>query len=208
MYLLRLSLGVLFHPVDTFKLIKADRSNFSYIPAIILLLMVSVSRIVYIFTMHYPIASIDPADASFFLEIAVILVPLITWVVASFGITSIIEGESMMRETFTAATFCMMPFIITQIPLSFMSHIMTQNELDIFNMISSTIWIWVFILIFVSVKVMNSYTMLQTTAVVFISLLGMLLTWAICLLVYALTSQFWLFIVGLYKELKFIILMN
>lgn len=202
MNIFRFSLMVLFKPMDAFPLIKAERNKFSYKPAIILLLMMIIVRILYIYIVHYPLADILPRDASIWLEIVKYLLPVLTWVLACYAVTTIISGESMLREVFMASAYAMLPYIVFTLPIGLLSHLLGDGETGIYELLQKAIWIWVFVLIFISVMTMNSYEFWQTVGICILSVIAMFLIWGIAGLFFALGNQLYRFLYDIAIELR------
>lgn len=205
---LEFSLMLLFHPVDVFALIKKERSKFDYRPVIVLLLLVVLVRIAYIFTVHYPLATLEPRDTNIGLEIVKMWLPILTWTISCYAVTAIIDGESMLREILMASAYCMLPYIIMMLPLAALSHIMSANNSALYNVLHSIVWIWVVLLYITSVKVLNDYSLKKTLGICVLSIIGMLLIWAILLLLFALTSQLFHFFQGIMLEFRMLLYRN
>ena len=205
MYLFELIPCVLRHPLDTFRLIKADRRHFSWLPAITLFFLFVAIRIASIFIVHYPLAATDPMDANFLLEIVFALAPPISLAITVFGLTSIMDGESMLRENITAMAFCLVPYVVFQLPIALMTQILGISEASLFQGLTTLIWVWVVFLFVVNVTVMNGYTLSKTLIVIFLAIISVLLFWGTLFLLYALFNQFALFLSGVFRELKFVI---
>ena len=205
MELLKLSVCMLRHPADTLKSIKAHRAKMSMIPMIILLLLVVAARFISLFIIHYPFQTASVSEINFFLEGAIYVVPVLTWGVAFFAMTSIMDGETTVKESLTSAAFCMVPLIVLQIPFALLTKIMSLDDMFFYQFFSVIIWGWTLLLFVMSVKVMNDYTLAKTIGVCILNVLVIALIWAIVLLVYALASQLFQFVVGMVKEIRFAI---
>jgi len=203
MRMLSLSLCVLRSPVNTFEAMKADRKNFRFWPIFALMLALVITRIAYIFLVHYPMSQVDPDDANLITELAYYLLPAITFAVANFGVTSILDGETKMGESLMAVMYSMMPIIIMQLPMAAFSHIVDQTDGTIFYLLEGVIWVWVIALAFTSIKVLNHYSLSKTLIVMVADILATLLIWAVCLLLYALANQVVLFVDGIVREVRF-----
>ena len=145
------------HPADTLKAIKAHRSNMSIIPMLVLLLLVVATRFASLFIIHYPFQQTAVSDINFFLEGAIYTVPVLTWGIAFFAMTSIMDGETTLKESLTSASFCMVPLILMQIPFALLTRIMSLDETFFYDLIQIAMWAWVLLLFVMSVKVMNDY---------------------------------------------------
>ena len=203
MELLKLSVCMIRHPADTLKAIKAHRSNMSIIPMLVLLLLVVATRFASLFIIHYPFQQTAVSDINFFLEGAIYTVPVLTWGIAFFAMTSTMDGETTLKESLTSASFCMVPLILMQIPFALLTRIMSLDETFFYDLIQIAMWAWVLLLFVMSVKVMNDYSLSKTIWICILNLLSIALIWAIVLLVYALASQLFQFIAGMIKEIRY-----
>ena len=205
MYLFELIPCVIFHPVSTFRLIKADRSKFSYLPAVLVYFLFVAVRILSIYITHYPLAVTDPAKANLVLEIIFCLAPALSAAVMVFCLSSIMDGESMLRENITSVAFCFVPYIVLQLPLAGLTRILGMSEAGLYNALSTVIYIWVAVLFIINVAVLNGYTVFKTFAVIFLAAVGVFLFWASLFLLYALFNQLIMFMDGVIREMKFVL---
>ncbi|NMB95331.1 MAG: tetratricopeptide repeat protein, partial [Clostridiaceae bacterium] len=201
---LRLSLRVLAHPIETFELIKNWRDSISVVSGVIILALVFIVRIFYMFTVHYPLADIDIRDSNIFLEAVKILLPVITWTIASFSVTAILEGESKFKDVFVASSFSMMPYILVTFPLALISNVISRDEKTLYAFILNAAWIWIYFLFYLQVKTLNDYKIGKTIGICIISILNIVLIWAVGLMTYFLTGRLFQFISGIYQEFKMI----
>lgn len=205
MHLFSLSICIMRHPFDTFRALQASREKFSYVPSAILLMIILAVRIFSMYIIHYPLSATAAEDINVAMEIMKFVIPLVTWAFSLFAVTSIMDGETKINEAITSTLFCMMPYILMMIPLSLLSLLLSRLDSSIYNGISTGISLWCGFLFFLSVKVMNNYTVKKTVLVVLLILFGMALIWAVGLLIFALSSQFGLFAEGILKEARFAI---
>lgn len=205
MHLFSLSICIMRHPFDTFRALQASREKFSYVPSAILLMIVLAVRIFSMFIIHYPLSATAAEDINISMEIMKLIIPLVTWAFSMFAVTSIMDGETKVNEAITSTLFCMMPYIILTLPLALISLLLSKLDSSIYNGIAIGISVWCGFLFFLSVKVMNNYTVKKTILVILLILFGMALIWAVGLLIFALSSQFGLFAEGILKEARFAI---
>ena len=203
MEIIKLSLCIFRYPVDTFRALQAARKTYSYLPAVVLLALLGVGRLAAILIMHYPLATVDPQDANMLVEMLMVLIPVVAFSLIHFAVSSIMNGEATIKESFTAAVFATMPLLLFQVPIAALSHLMSLDDGAIFGILNGFVYIWVGLLVVVSVKTMNNYSLLRTLSILFIDLLGLALLAAVAILMYALSSQFVSFITGIYREVRF-----
>lgn len=192
---------VVFHPADTFRLIKRHRTMLAYWPAVAILVLLVVVRIGYIFLVHFPLSELEPRDANVVLEIVRMLLPILTWIVATYGVTTIMDGEAVFGEVFVAGAYAMVPYLVFAIPIALLSRVLSIEEAGIYNFVNVAVWVWIVGLVVLSVYVLHQYSFGKTIVVTVVSALAMLLIWAIAILLYALTTNLWVFLSGIVLEI-------
>lgn len=193
---------VILHPIETFDTIKNNKERVNLWSAAIIFIAVFLTRICYIFIVHYPLADIDVKNANIIFEAVKILLPPLTWVAASFAVTSILDGESKITDIFVASSYTMIPYIIVRIPLMFLSNVLCLNEKGWFSASLYFALIWVLLLYFISTKVLNDYTIIKSITTYIISGIAILIIWFIALLLYALSVRLMQFIQGIMIEIQ------
>jgi len=201
---LNLALIVLVDPMEAFPMFKLKREKFSYLPSIILFALLVLARIASIYLVHYPLALLEPRNTNLVLEIVKMLIPILTWVVSCYAITSILNGETLFQEIFMAAAYSMLPYIILIVPISYFSKILTSLEARLYYTLISIVWLWVIILFFISIQSMNNYTAGETLGICLLSIIGVFLIWILFGLFYSLSKHLTEFIADIINEIKFI----
>lgn len=199
-------LSILFYPSDTFTYIKDKRTDLNYLPAIIIMVLLVPVRVLGIYLINFSYSTILPRDANIWLEIIRMLVPLITWVVASYAITTILDGESFFLGIFTASVYCFIPYVLLNIPITALTRLMSLEESGFLRLISIGLWVWIFLLFLLSVKVLNDYTVGKTIGVTLLSLVFVVLIWAVFLLFLVLSNQIYSFVLDVLNEFKMLYL--
>lgn len=203
MQVIRTSLISIFHPIVAFYSIKKDRDKFNYAPIFLLLFLMVAGRIFSIYVTHFPLATIQPRDANVFLEGIKLLLPIVTWALASYAMTTILDGESLFRETLMATAYSLMPYIVFMVPITLLSRVLEVEAAALHTGLQVVVWLWVILLFFISLKEMNNYTVKKTVVVTLLSIFTMVLIWAAFALFFAISAQFFSFIQEVIIELKF-----
>jgi hypothetical protein len=112
-------------------------------------------------------------------------------------------GEALFKEILMAAAYSLIPYILLAIPLAGLSRFLSAvaAERNVFLFLNNAVLFWVVALLFVSVKSMHDYHVGKALVVCAVSLFGMLLIWAIFVLMFALTGNLKAFIQGLALEI-------
>lgn len=195
---LKLCLMTLFHPIVVTEHIKRERGKrMNWAPVIVLLLLALAVRIFSIYFTHYPLAAVSVRKANLLLECGKLFVPVLTWVLASYAMTTILDGETLLTETLLFSSYALVPYIVFTPILTLASRLMDVNQLGLYMTLEVGILGWVVLLMIVALKEMNGYSVGKTAAVIFLSLFTMVMIWAVIILLYTISSQF----VGMVKEI-------
>ena len=201
---LKLAAITCFHPIVAFNYMKKDRDKkFNYLPVVIILALMVLVKIFSIFVTHYPLSSVNVRNANVFTESLVMVVPIVTWAVASYAVTTIMGGEVLFRECLTACCYSLVPYIVISVPLTICSNFMDLNASRYYNVIIGAALFYVLLLLFINLKEMNHFTMFKTIGVIFLSLFTMILIWATIALVSALSMRFISFLSEVIQELRY-----
>jgi len=188
---LKLCLMTLFHPIVVTEHIKKQREKkMNWWPVIILFLLALAVRVFSIYVTHYPLAAVSVRKANLLLECGKLFVPVLTWVLASYAMTTILDGETLFRETLLFSSYALTPYIVFTPILNIASRLMDGNQLGLYATIEVGILAWVVLLMIIALKEMNGYSVGKTAVMIGLSLFTMVMIWAVVILLYTISSQF------------------
>lgn len=189
-------------PIDCMHIIKRESKFRLWIPVIFYLIAV-LSNYLYNFTVHFPLATKNYESINLILETAIFAVPLFSWVVCSYAMTALLDGESKFTEQFTVSAFCTVPYTVFTLIAIIASQFMSTEEAGFFGIIRYAGLIWMVILLFVSLIILNDYSISKAFVVTLLSLLAIVVLWAVLILLYALTVQLFSLVFNLVKEIQY-----
>lgn len=200
----KLCFATIFHPCETFENVRYMRGGLKMAPAFIFLGLTVAVRFIYMNIVHYPLADIDLRDASYLLEAVKFLLPFITFVIAAYAVTAIIDGEVKFNELFFAGSLCFAPYFIFTLPLGAFSHLLTGNASGFYSTVQTIIVIWMLFLFFQTIRITNRYSVKQAVGITILAVLTMALIWIVAFLVIVLWNQVYLFVADILIELGII----
>lgn len=195
---LKLCLMTLYHPIVVTEHIKKQRGEkMNWMPIIVLLALALGVRILSIYGTHYPLAAVSVRKANLLLECGKLFVPVLTWVLASYMMTTILDGETLFTETLLFSAYALVPYIVFTPILTLASRIMENSQIGLFTSMEVIILGWVVVLMIMALKEMNGYSVGKTVLMILLSLFTMVMIWAMVILLFTIASQF----VGMIKEM-------
>lgn len=203
---LKYAFHVLLHPIDTIEGIRYNKTRINMAVPFIIFATAYVVRIAYIYIVHFPLASIDVQDANMVFEAVKLFIVPITWIPAAFAATSISDGESKFQEiTFTSA-LSLMPYIVINTPLMFLSNILSKTQQSWFGIFSALAYVGMFLILLQSMRILNNYSLGKTIRMIIISVCVMLVIWLVLGLFYVLSGRMLQFVFEIMKEFRLNIL--
>lgn len=201
---LKLAVMVLFHPIAAFEYIKRKRETISYLPIPIVIFLAVVMQIISIYGTHYPLSTVNLRNANLVFECAKILLPTVTWGVASYAMTTILDGETKFLESMLATCYSIIPFLIITPLLTLFSRILELGQSGMYYGIYGAMLFWIVGMLLAALKEMNHYSVGKTVVVTFLSLFTMMLIWASAALLFSLSMQFITFVKEVIVEARYL----
>ena len=144
----------------------------------------------------------NPEDTSILQEGVRILVPFITWCLAHYAIAMIFYGEGGLKDIAVAGSFSMTPFILFSWPASLiLTNSTTIPERSLYFSISWIVNLWIIYLFWTHIRIVHDFTAKRTAGTYSLSLITVVIIWALLALVYALTSNTYAFFYEVFYEL-------
>lgn len=196
------SLYTLVHPIDTLEGIRYNRSRINMAVPFIIFITAFVVRMAYLYIVHFPLASIELEDVNPLFEAVKLWIVPISWIPASFMATSISGGESKIKEITFTCSLSLVPFIVINTPLMFLSNILSKSQRSWYGVFSALAYIGMFLILFMSMMILNNYTLKKTIGMMFVSAFMMLVIWLVLLLCYILTGRMIQFVIAIIEEFR------
>ncbi len=197
-----LGIGVMFRPFRSMEAIKGSRYRIGKkVPVFIFILLFAV-RLLFVYTVSYPLMDIEIKDVNLFLELVKLILPLISWIIVVYLLSSQFDGESTFSENFVAVSFASIPYIIFNLFATAVSQFMSTDEKGFFALLVNGVWVLIIILLIISVNKLNDYTAGKTLIISFVSLITIVLLWFIILLSYMCITELIQFVSDIIKEIQ------
>ena len=193
---------ILVHPLDCFDLIKRDRDKTPVLTMIIICVLAVVCQIADVYLTSFSLNPNLPEESNILLLLAIIFVPLFSWVIGSYSTTTLMSGEAKLAESFTGAVYTLVPYIVSTPILIALSYLLSTDTAGLYSALRAIVVIWIVILNFLSFIRLNDYGFLKGLGVAFIGIVATLLIWAVILLLFVFTYQAFLFVKEVALEIK------
>lgn len=132
-----------------------------------------------------------------------ILAPFVLWVVANWCMTTLMDGKGTMGAIYRVSAYAMFPYILAYIPLTAVSHFITQQEMGLLSMILQIVGFWVLLLLFLNMLTIHQFSLPKGTLAAVLSLLGMAIILFLGMLFLMLISKMMGGFSNIFREIQF-----
>ena len=145
----------------------------------------------------------DPRTINSISQLEFIVLPYILWCVANWSLTTLMDGEGKFVEILMATAYALLPMIVIDFVMIWLSRILTIEEDPIYFLFKSLATIWFIWLLFIGTMTVHQYSIKKTIVTMLLTLVVILFILFIGLLFFSLIQEMLVFIETIYKELRF-----
>jgi hypothetical protein len=191
---------LLFHPIDGFWEMKREQKG-SFAVAVSLILLLILSNIFerqatgFLFSYNY-------SPLNLISEIRNVVLISGLFCVSNWAVTTLLDGESTMKDIVMTFGYSIVPLIIIGIPVTIFSNFATFTEaayMDVFEFIAAG---WALAMIYVGIMTINQYSPLKTFLILGLTVIAMAVIVFIYILFFSIINQLAGFAIAIFKEIS------
>ena len=190
------------HPFDGFWDMSFEKRG-SLRAATIILALVTLINLVGMAGTGYIVAGSSLARENLLIKGCLgILVPVALWCVASWSMTTLMNGSGSMANIYMYTCYSLTPLLFGQPILILLSHIVTKDEAAIYSILQMLLYIWVAFLLFSGTLTVHQYTPKKTVAAILVTIVAIAVILFLFLLSMTILQQMTGFVQNLYEEIQ------
>jgi hypothetical protein len=193
---------VILHPFDGFWDMKYENKGKTRIAAIILALLV-LSIILQRQFAGFLVNFNDPRYLNSLDDLQYTVLPFLLFCVANWSVTTLMEGEGKFKEIVMATGYALLPLVLVNLPLTFISQFMTNDETAFYYLATGIASIWFCYLLFVGIMTVHQYTPIKTVITLVLTIIAMGIVVFLGTLIFSIAMQMYYFVYDVYRELIF-----
>ena len=132
-----------------------------------------------------------------------VILPLALWVVSNWCLTTLFEGEGSFKDVFVATCYSLFPLVLTLIPATLLSNVVTSAEIGIISLLVGLGYVWTGLLIFFGTQTTHDYTLGKNLVMTLATIVGMAIVMFIGILFTSLISNMVSFVTNIIVELQY-----
>ena len=194
-------LTLIFEPTEAWWRIK-HRGKLWQVP--VLLFAAVLMRFASIYLTSYPLNGTDPEKTNMMIEIMLVLVPVASWALSGYLVTSVMDGQTDLDQFLISTCYALTPMIVTTLPVILLSQLLSTSTAGFYNLVNGLIVLWTAVLLLKQLSAMNDYTFGQSLWRALIILAGIAVIWFVCFTLYVLTMNIVDFVETIWLETQLI----
>lgn len=199
---LKYSLHVIVHPFDGFwDLIHEKRGSVA--AANVILIAVLLIRVWRAQFTNFMFILFIPEDFNILMYCLELLMPLAIGCVSNWCLTTLFDGKGTLKNIYMAVCYCLTPYVLLQLPMIFISNVVTLEEGVFWSYLNSFTYIWCGLLLLCAMMMIHDYSLGKALFAAAATAVGMLVIIFIILLFFSLISDGFAYFISLYKEIAF-----
>jgi hypothetical protein len=131
---------------------------------------------------------------------AFVLGGLLLFVFSNYLVATITDGEGWFKDGFIATSYALTPFILITPMMIGLSHVLTYNEIIIYQILDFLRWGWSGLLIVLMIKEIHNFDMKALFKNILLTIFVMMMIVLVLFLLYVLGSQLVNFVEGIIRE--------
>ena len=192
----------LFHPFDGFwDLVHEKRGSLAAAHTFLVLFLLTYVLRLMLTSFQFVTAPIQYINI--YERFASLLLPFLILCVANWSLSTLFDGKGRFKDIYMGLCYSLVPYIIIQLPLILLSHILAFDEGAFYNVLGSLSIIWCLLLAFVALMQIHDYGPGKTLVFIFATIFGALVIIFLLLVFFSLLSDAFGYFASLYREILF-----
>ena len=138
--------------------------------------------------------------------LAVLVIPVALFLVGSFLIGTIRDGEGSMQGIYTTTAYAMSPYILGCPFVILLTYVLTNNESFVISLFHVVLIAWCVINIFIATREVHNYEIKETIVNILIILFFIVMVIVACVILYLIWLSVWDYVSQVFGEVKFRVL--
>ena len=133
-------------------------------------------------------------------DVGMIVAVMAALTACTYLVCTINEGEGTVKKIYTFFCYSLVPYILLMPLVYALSHVLTNNEIFLIDMIKLVIYVWIAVIAVVGLKEVNNFNAKETVKVIFLTAFTALILALLIFIIYVLWAQVFDFIVAIAGE--------
>ena len=193
---------VIFRPFDGFwDLVHEKRGSLAAAHTFLVLFMLT--YVLKLLCTNFQFIAAPLQYINIYEQAASLLLPFLVLCLSNWCLSTLFDGKGHFKDIYMAMCYALVPFILIELPLIVISHMISFDEAAYYSVMSSISGIWCLFLAFVGLMQVHDYGPGKTIIFVIATIFGALVILFLALVFFSLLSDAAAYFLSLYREIAF-----
>ena len=193
---------IMTHPFDGFwDLIHEKRGSIAAANTFLLLFLLT--RVIKLMCTSFQFITAPVQYINVFEEMASLLIPFLILCLGNWSMTTLFDGKGRFRDIYMAMCYALVPYILIQLPMTFVSHALTYEEGSLYSVLMSFSVIWCLFLVFIGLMQVHDYGPGKTFVFMIVTVVAAAVIIFLILVFFSLLSDAAAYFISMYREIFF-----
>ena len=197
---LKYGLYVIFHPFDGFWDLSHERRG-TLAAAHTFLGLFLLTWVLRLMCTNFQFISAPLQYINIYEQCGSLLLPFLILCLANWGLSTLFDGKGRFSDIYMAMCYALVPFILIQLPLVLLSHLISFDEYAYYTVLAGISVIWSLALVFVGLMEVHDYSAGKTVIFLVATVVGAMIILFLILVFFSLLSDAVGYFVSLYREI-------
>ncbi len=193
---------VCFHPFDGFWDLAHEKRG-SIAAATTFFILFLVTHVLKLMYTNFQFVNAPLQYINVFEQAASLAMPFLILCLANWAWTTLFDGKGRFSDIYMAICYALVPFIVIQLPLVFISNVIAFDEAAFYTVLMSVSVVWSVALAFVGLMQIHDFSPGKTVVFLLLTVVGACIIIFLVLVFFSLLSDAVSFFVSLYREIAF-----
>lgn len=193
---------VMFHPFDGFwDLSHEGRGSLGAAHTFLALFLLT--RVLKLMYTNFQFINAPVQYINIYEQCASLLIPFLILCLSNWSLSTLFDGKGRFQDIYMAMCYALVPYVLIQLPLIFVSHMISFDEASYYQVLMSASTVWSLFLVFVGLMQVHDYGPGKTIIFVIATIFGALVILFLILVFFSLLSDAAGYFISLYREIVF-----
>lgn len=193
---------VIFHPFDGFWDLSHEKRG-SMAAAHTFLALFLLTRVLKLLYTNFQFINAPIQYINIYEQCASLLVPFLVLCLSNWALSTLFDGKGRFQDIYMAMCYALVPWILIQLPLIFISHMISFDEASYYQVLMTVSTVWSLFLAFVGLMQVHDYGPGKNIIFLIATVFGALVILFLVLVFFSLLSDALGYFVSLYREIVF-----
>lgn len=193
---------VIFHPFDGFWDLVHEKKG-SVAAASTFLILFLITHVVKLMFTNFQFINAPLQYVNVIEQMLSLFLPFMILCIANWSFTTLFDGKGRFKDIYIAMCYALVPYIMIQLPLVFVSNIIAFDEAAFYTVLMSFSVIWSVVLVFTGLMETHDYSPGKTFIFLIFTVVGALIIIFLVLVFFSLLGDAASFFISLYREVAF-----